>query len=202
MDIRNIKNKSKEQLRGRYWYIFIVVFLFIIISAASLPIIIGVLILGPLTIGVAHVLLDFTRKPEGEDNYELLFEAFKNNLANSSIAYLLIALFVFLWSLLLVIPGIIKSLSYSMTRFIMADNPSLSPTEAITQSRAMMRGNKLNLFALYLSYIGWYILGAFTFGIAIIYIAPYINVAVANFYLEVNQEKEIPHILIEENIFE
>lgn len=84
----------------------------------------------------------------------------------------------------------------------MADNPSLSPTEAITQSRAMMRGNKLNLFALYLSYIGWYILGAFTFGIAIIYIAPYINVAVANFYLEVNQEKEIPHILIEENIFE
>ena len=133
----------------------------------------------------------------GKDNYDLLFEGFKKSFVNSFIAILLMNLFIFLWSLLLIIPGIIKAFSYSMTRFIIAENPEIDPLTAISRSQELMRGHKMDLLMLYLSYIGWYLLGLITFGIAIIYITPYVEVAVTNFYIEI-RGKRIVETTVEE----
>ena len=91
-------------------------------------------------------------------------------------------LYVFLWSLLLVIPGIVKSLSYAMTPFIMADNPNLTASEAINLSKKMMDGHKLDLFWLGLSFIGWSLLSLLTLNLGSIALNPYMNAAYAAFY--------------------
>lgn len=102
---------------------------------------------------------------------------------------LVTVLFVFLWGILLIIPGIIAALSYSMAFYIMDDDPSIGIMEAISQSKAMMQGNKFRLFCLYLSFLGWAILCAFTFGLGALWLIPYMNASFAAFYLEISGKK-------------
>lgn len=97
-------------------------------------------------------------------------------------------IFIFLWSLLLIIPGIIKSYSYSMAGFIMSENPEMSAKEAMEVSMQMMKGNKWRLFCLQLSFIGWGILCIFTLGIGFLWLSPYMNAATAAFYDEVSRQ--------------
>ena len=101
---------------------------------------------------------------------------------------LLMTIMVFLWSLLLIIPGIIKWFSYAMTPFILEENPELSASEAIHRSRMMMRGHKFDLFYLYLSFIGWFILCILTAGIGFLWLGPYVDTALAAFYEEVKAD--------------
>lgn len=103
-------------------------------------------------------------------------------------AMFLYSLYVFLWSLLLFVPGIIKAYSYALTPYILRDNPELSANEAIDLSRAMMRGHKLDLFCLHLSFIGWSILCIFTCGIGMLWLMPYMLTAQAAFYQDVRNE--------------
>ena len=91
-------------------------------------------------------------------------------------------LYIILWSLLLIIPGIIKSFAYAMTPFIMAENPEMTAKEAITRSRELMDGHKEELFWLSLTFFGWGLLAALTCGIGYIFLNPYINAAYAAFY--------------------
>ena len=93
------------------------------------------------------------------------------------------ALFIFLWSLLFVIPGIVAGYRYAMAPFIMAENPNIGAFEAIAMSKEMMRGHKGELFYLHLTFIGWKLLALFTFGIGNLFIAPYIATSEAAFYL-------------------
>jgi uncharacterized membrane protein len=93
--------------------------------------------------------------------------------------------FIFLWSLLLVIPGIIKSFAYAMTPYVLKDNPELSRLEAIERSRLMMKGNKWRLFVLWLSFIGWFFVGLLTLGIGFFWIGPYIYTTMAAFYEDI-----------------
>ena len=102
---------------------------------------------------------------------------------------LLQALYVILWMLLLIIPGIIKSYAYAMTNFIAEDNPELSPMECIDRSMAMMKGHKWELFLLDLSYIGWIILGVLSLGIGLLWIIPWMQMAHVKFYEELKREK-------------
>ena len=95
---------------------------------------------------------------------------------------ILVAFYTFLWTLLLYIPGIVKSLSYSASTWILANNPELTASEALSKSKKVMEGHKWDLFILQLSFIPWYILVALTFGIASIYVNPYFEVTLANFY--------------------
>lgn len=101
---------------------------------------------------------------------------------------LLMCIFTFLWSLLLVIPGIIKMFSYAMTKYILEEYPELTASEAIDRSRAMMRGHKFDLFWLYLSFIGWGILCLFTAGIGYLWLVPYMETAEAAFYEDVKAD--------------
>ena len=103
----------------------------------------------------------------------------------------LMAIFIFLWSLLLIIPGIVKCFSYSMTPFILEENPDLSANEAIDRSRAIMKGHKFDLFWLLLSFIGWAILCMFTLGIGWLWLAPYMQTSVAAFYEDVKADYEV-----------
>ena len=94
-------------------------------------------------------------------------------------------LFIGLWTLLLIIPGIIKYFSYAMTPFILKDYPELSANKAIDLSRAMMKDRKFDLFYLILSFIGWYLLAILTFGIGFFWLVPYVQTSMASFYADV-----------------
>ncbi len=120
-----------------------------------------------------------------------LFSYFKH-WKSTVLANLLRSLYIFLWSLLCVFPGIIASYSYAMVPYIMAENPELTASEAIEMSKKMMDGNKMRLFCLELSFIGWSFLCLFTCGIGYLVLTPYIKAAVADFYREVSDTRPTP----------
>ena len=105
---------------------------------------------------------------------------------NAAMAQLLQTLYVVLWSLLFIIPGIIASYSYAMTSFILAENPEMDANEAIGRSKEMMYGNRWRLFCLHFSFIGWDILATLTLGIGNLWLVPYKQAASAAFYREVS----------------
>lgn len=96
----------------------------------------------------------------------------------------LVGLFIFLWSLLLIIPGIIHAFAYAMTPYIVMEDDQISITDAMKKSKDMMRGNKWRLFCLIFSFLGWVLLGIITFGIVLVWIEPYMQTAMAAFYRE------------------
>ena len=99
-------------------------------------------------------------------------------------------LYTALWTLLFVVPGIIKSLSYAMTPFILEDHPELTASEAINRSKALMEGHKMDLFILSLTFIGWEILAALTLGIGMLFLNPYRNAAYAAFYRNISGARQ------------
>jgi len=134
---------------------------------------------GPLTVGICGICLNLLRGREPD--VAELFTPFKN-FASVFLLYFLNTLFTALWMLLLIVPGIIKSLSYSMSYFIMAENPSISQADARRTSMRMMEGHKWELFCLEISFIGWLLLSALTFGILLCWVIPYMYTAQAAFY--------------------
>jgi uncharacterized membrane protein len=147
---------------------------------------IGALLLsGPLLLGFVNVVADTS---EGKDlKLARLFSGF-DNFFKAALLFILNTLYIVLWSMLFVIPGLVKSYSYSMAYFILKDNPDIDPNEAITQSRKMMDGHKWRLFCLNFSYIGWIFLSAFTFGILMLWIAPKMQIAKYEFYLDLKKK--------------
>lgn len=146
---------------------------------------------GPLTFGLSQVFLKIVRfqSPELSD----IFAGFSHFL-NTLLLHFITTIFVILWTLLLIIPGIIAFFRYSMAYYIMVDNPHLSALEAIRKSKEMMVGHKLRLFSLWLSFLGWFLLGIITFGLGFLYVAPYYEATKANFYedLKSNYSSELP----------
>ena len=100
----------------------------------------------------------------------------------------LVGFFTSLWALLLIVPGIVKFYAYSMTPYILVDNPELSANEAINLSQKMMKGHKFDLFFLQLSFIGWIFLSIFTLGIGLLWLIPYMMTAQAAFYQDIKKE--------------
>lgn len=147
-------------------------------------IVVGVLyfVLGSVVkVGYARFNLDLTA---GETpSFETSFSYFPH-WKTVAAAQLLQTVYIFLWTLLLVIPGIVAGYSYAMTGYILAEHPELSASEAIAQSKAMMEGNRWRLFCLQFSFIGWDILCALTLGIGNLALRPYRHAAEAAFYRE------------------
>lgn len=104
-------------------------------------------------------------------------------------------LYTTLWSLLLIIPGIVASLSYAMTPYILAENPDLTASQAISRSKEMMDGHKAELFMLHLTFLGWELLAALTLNIGYLWLNPYKNAADAAFYRNIKQQE--PYLLNE-----
>lgn len=191
-----MKNASDFRLEARNalknnlgWAILITLALIAIDSiAASISFGIALIVLaGALSVGVAAAFTGLFRK--GRIDFMDLFSAFNNNFANAMVMGILMNVFVFLWSLLFIIPGIIATYSYAMAPYIQADNPEMSGTESITESKNLMKGKKWSLFCLHFSFIGWIILSMFTFGILFVaYVRPYITAADAAFYESIKHE--------------
>jgi len=185
---RELRKIARSQLHGSWLAAVGFVLVYCIIIGVSGAVIVGPLVLsGPLTLGFLGY---FLKKARGK-NAELgdLFDGFKV-FVTGFLLYLLKGIFTALWTLLFIIPGIVKSLSYSMSFFILQDNPKISATEAITNSRKMMKGYKWKLFCLYFSFIGWGILCILSFGIGFLWLIPYVNLTLANFYEDIKQNQK------------
>jgi len=136
---------------------------------------------GVLQLGYADFLL---KQHDGkETNFNGLFSRF-DSFSTGFAQRFLRSLYIGLWSLLFVIPGIIKNFSYAMTPFILEDHPELTAKEAIRRSMELMDGHKGELFMLGLTFLGWEILNVFTLGIGSFWLNPYKNAAYAAFYRE------------------
>jgi len=141
-------------------------------------------ILGSI-IEVGYAKFNLNLVDRKETSFETLF-AYFSNWKTTTITRLLKALYVFLWTLLFIIPGIVASLSYAMTGYILSENPDMTPSEAIASSKQMMYGNRFRLFCLQFSFIGWDILATLAFGIGHLWLTPYKQAAYAAFYREVS----------------
>ena len=162
---------------------FILASLPIIITAALFMAVIY-FVLGSF-VGVGYAKFNLNLVDRNKASFENLFEYF-SNWKTTTITRLLRALYTFLWSLLFIIPGIVAGFSYAMTEYILAENPDLTPDEAIQASKSMMMGNRWRLFCLQFSFIGWDILATLAFGIGHLWLTPYKQAAYAAFYREVS----------------
>ena len=163
---------------------FIVLILAIIVFA----IILHVLVFNPLEMGGRKFFMQNALAKQ--DNISSFLDAFKSGYYGNVVVTMLVRdVKVFLWSLLLIIPGIVKAYEYRMVSYILAEHPELSYREVLRISSEMMDGQKWNAFVLDLSFIGWYILGAFTCGILnIFWVNPYVYATDAELYLELSMD--------------
>ncbi len=211
---KELRRRAWEKLsHGNYWTSVLVTLAVSIANGVA-----GVFTSGPLAYGSSKFFLCTQRNQDA--NFEMLGDGF-NRYGKTFLTGLALMLFMFLWSLVIIVPQIIssvclawirmdmaqtivpsilalvcaaimaimcwlpivKSLSYSMTFYVMVDF-NLSGTEAISKSVELMKGHKAKLFRLGLSFFGWYLLSSLTFGIGAIFLAPYVEATVAEFYAE------------------
>lgn len=181
-------NIDMELLEGLPSYIRII---FITVLSVAAIISIGRMVVGgPIQLGYAQFLL---KQQDGvECGVPDLFSQF-HRFGQGFLQSFMRGLFTLLWGLLFIIPGIVKSLSYAMTPFIMAENPDLTAKEAINISKQIMDGHKAELFWLNLTFFGWIILCVFTLGIGFLFLNPYMNVSYAVFYRSVSRPTRIEY---------
>lgn len=191
MDRATLKQTAKKQMRAQQGTAILIGLVLLLFTAMpALPfagIIISIFVLYNLSLGASNAYLKIWRGEEAGvgDMFNIGFEQYGRYLGGM----LLVQVYTFLWSLLLVIPGIIKAYSYALTPYILREMPDLSVNEAIKLSTRMMNGHKLELFVIGLSFIGWNLLGGLTLGILnIVYITPYMNTTIAGFYDEVKKD--------------
>ena len=193
-----LRNQAYEALRGKWTPAVVTSLVFCILLgvAVSLSRVNALLYLiaylggaSIVAIGMLYACWDlFTKGTLPEAG--ALFAPFKQ-YARTVGAVLLVFVYTLLWTLLLVIPGIIKAYSYSMTFYILRENPEMTAGDAITASQKMMDGQKMDLILLSLSFIGWAILASITFGIGYLWLIPYIYTAYAAFYETLKKETSV-----------
>lgn len=146
--------------------------------------VLGICVLGPLSLGEAYIYLNLTRGYEPDVN--VLFSGFQR-FTDTLVLTILMRIFIFLWSLLLFVPGVIKAISYSQAYYILAEHPEMSGKEALDASIEMMDGHKMDYFVLLLSFIPWILLCTITCGLAVLYVYPYMDATLVNFYRTIKQ---------------
>ena len=156
---------------------------FIILAAVVMAVV--YFILGSVVgVGYSRFNLDLVDRQK-EPEIGILFGYFKFWKTTAAASFLQ-GLYVFLWSLLFIIPGIVAGYSYAMTDYILAEHPELTAGEAIEQSKAMMYGHRWRLFCLQFSFVGWDLLCALTLGIGNLWLRPYKQAAEAAFYRDIS----------------
>ncbi|MDR2313872.1 MAG: DUF975 family protein [Spirochaetaceae bacterium] len=181
-----LRRAAREQLRGSWLPAagMVFVWLFILILLGLIGGIGYIVFYGPLMLGVCGYFL--TKARGGAVTMGAMFGGF-NMFGPGFLLYFLMSFFLVLWTCLLIIPGIVKSLSYSMAYYILLDNPRMSALDAITASRRMMEGYKGKLLCLYLSFTGWALLCILSLGIGFFWLIPYAQLTMANFYEDLNK---------------
>ena len=141
------------------------------LAASLATAVIHAIIYNPLKVGISQFCMDAV---DGDAKIAAIGSGYKPDFFANVWALLLRDLFVVLWGLLLVIPGVIKSYEYRLTEYVLAENPGIGPKEAMARSKSLMQGNKWSTFVLDLSFLGWDILNVLTVGIlGTFYVQPY-----------------------------
>ena len=187
----------REEFSGFYEDLpsFIKLYLTLVAGTAGMLSLVSFILGGVIQLGYASYLL----KQQDREFYTIkeLFSQF-DRFGQGFLQAFLRGLYTFLWTLLFLIPGIVKSYAYAMTPFLMAEDPNLSAKEAIKLSQEKMRGHKGELFWLGLTFFGWSILAALTGGIGYIFLNPYMNAAYAAFY----RDKIAPKVVFQAPVIE
>nr|WP_275984021.1 DUF975 family protein [Paenibacillus hamazuiensis] len=179
-----MRAKAREQLKGRWGVAILTCFIYVVIVSIvnAIPYIGGLavfLMSGAFALGLVVFFLNFPRG--GKPEVVQLFSGFDRFWPAFGLAFM-VGLFTLLWTLLLIVPGIIAAYRYSQVFFIMNDNPNIGIMDAIRASSEMMQGQKVKLFLLQLSFIWWFLLCLVTLGIGFLWLYPYVMTATANFY--------------------
>lgn len=175
-----LMRRAKAQLSGKWVNVALGSLIYLVImGVAGSTYLLELLVYGPLTFGFYLYLA--CNIDTGVNNFNLLFKGFER-FADTLVAGLLYSLAVGIGLCLLIVPGIIIACGFSMTFFIMVDDPNISGIDALQQSWNMMRGHKWDYFCLQFRFIGWMILAILTCGIGMILLLPYMVVASQNFY--------------------
>ncbi len=193
MDRATLKRMAKEQIKGNIGILFVIILLNMLVSGglSAIPVVgtvAGMLVSGALSLAMIDIYMGLIdgKKPEIGD----LFSRLKDFWPAFKVTFFT-GLYVFLWCLLLYVPGIIKACAYSQAMYIMAEDPTMGARDALKKSEEMMKGHKMEYFVMILSFFGWAILGALTLGILYIWLMPYISATFANFHKSL---KETPVI--------
>lgn len=197
-----LKERSKASLKMYYWNGVLVVFLAALISGglSLLGTLAGAIIpfAGSLLVTIfatniiaAGVVRYFTISELNENNAGVgeLFGCFQNGYGSIALVMFLRSLFVSLWTLLLVVPGIIKYYEYYMVPYLVAEYPEKDRKEIFSLSKQMMTGYKFDTFVLELSFIGWFLLGTLACGIGTLFVMPYFEGTKAQLYLHLKEER-------------
>ena len=194
---KDLMTQAREALMGRWGLAvgtFFVYLLIVMLGSGSWSRTLGaytfqissniilLLIGGALALGLATFSLAIARKEEAK--FAMLFSGF-DHYGKTLKLYLLMVLFILLWMLLLIVPGIIAAISYAQAFYLMSDDPNIGAMEAIDKSKKMMYGYKWKFFCLGLRFIGWFLLGILSLGIGFLWIVPYMNISAAKFYEDV-----------------
>ncbi len=170
---KDLKLMAKDNLRNKWGGAIVVCLLYTLLVGVLSSTGIGILLLNSLfSIGL-YQAFTFGKNKE---NYDIsdLFDPFSNEVGNRISLSIIKNIYIFLWSLLFIIPGIIKSCSYAMSEYISFRDPSMTYKGCIDKSRKIMDGHKMEFFILQLSFFGWELLSVLTFGILeILFVAPY-----------------------------
>lgn len=201
MNRAELKSLAKSQIKGNIGILFLVSLIVTALSVVCsyIPVVgslaTSIVLTPAFSFATIAIYLGLTagKKPVVADT----FKGFQHFWVSFKTTFL-VGLFTTLWSLLFVVPGIIKALSYSQAMYIVAENPEVDAMEAINRSKKMMDGHKMDLFVLQLSFIGWALLGMLTFGILYIWLIPYMNATMANFYNSIKPVEEAPAVDIVE----
>lgn len=187
---RELRAAARAQLEhsifsSRWLFAAVIILLVSLLTEFLNSFLIGILLFGPLTVGLHSFLLSIAHGREELDVKDILCCFSEGRFVRAMVLGFLNLFYVFLWSLLFLIPGIVKSYSYRLSYYLSLDYPELKPEECITLSRRLMDGYKKQAFLLDLSMIGWYLLGALACGIGTILVDPYAMLARTNFYLSI-----------------
>lgn len=199
LDRKAIKKRAKEVLSANYWLCVGTLFVSMLIAcvAAFVAVFVpfvgyvaGIIVTPVIMVGLMNLYLRLYRGENVE--FGDMFDGFKN-YGHVLGGYWYMQLFVFLWSLLLYIPGIVKTYAYSMAPYILMDQPEIPATEALEKSKQMTYGHKWEIFVMQLSFIGWGILSSLTFGIlSIFFTAPYMMLTMAGYYVVLRNQQVSP----------
>ena len=194
---QNARKQLGENIFKSKWMMMLVVcgilpFIQTVTTATVLATVAIIVLYGPFHYGMARTQIECVENKK----WDILrvFCGFSEDFGQSVLLGFLQNLFTALWSMLLIIPGIVKSYAYAMAFYIRQEKDGVNKeaVDCITESRMMMNGHKWQLFCLDLSFIGWYIVGALCFGVGTFFVVPYHQVARANFYEALKAEYAVP----------
>lgn len=186
--LTEVRRTARSRLGGRIfaggWLMMMLIG--IVYSALSgfvaFTVIGAILVVGPITYGLAKAEMNVVTGKKEQADLADLFSGFSENFSQAVVLKLLQDIFLGLWSMLFIIPGVVKSYSYAMSFYVQQQAENKNWRYALRESNRLMYGNRFKLFLLDLSFIGWYILGSMCFGIGVLFVTPYHRTARAAFF--------------------